>query len=169
MTDPQRHGSHARDCDGNAAPYVLGALSEAEHEMFLEHLETCTVCREEVAALHVVAAALPLAAPQLLAPPALKDRVMAQVAAEPRALDPELEGAIAAEAEGPAAAPGPAPRRREPRRRFSWRPVFAPVGVALAALVAVLVIVLAGSGGGTSTRLVRAQVVPPGATGIVSS
>jgi len=44
-------------CGGNAAPYVLGALTEAEHESFRTHLERCAVCREEVAALQVVAAA----------------------------------------------------------------------------------------------------------------
>ena len=42
-------GSHDRDCGGNAAPYVLGALTEVEHDAFLAHLDTCAVCREEVA------------------------------------------------------------------------------------------------------------------------
>ncbi|HEX5224942.1 MAG TPA: anti-sigma factor [Solirubrobacteraceae bacterium] len=178
MSEHELHGSH-QDCDGNAAPYVLGALSESEHHAFLAHLQTCAVCREEVAALQVVADALPLAAPQLLAPPALKDRVMAQVAAEPRALDPELQpaaereavlraGAEPAAGAGAAATAEPAAPTRATRGRFAWRPMFAPVGLAAAALIAVLVIVLAGSGGGSRTRLVRAQVVPRGASGLVS-
>ena len=42
-------------CGRNAAPYVLGSLTDEEHEAFRVHLESCAVCREEVAALQVVA------------------------------------------------------------------------------------------------------------------
>ncbi len=67
------------ECGGNAAPYVLGALTPAEHEAFAEHLSSCAVCREEVASLQTVAASLPATAPQLAAPRQLKRRVMAEV------------------------------------------------------------------------------------------
>ncbi len=70
-------------CGDSAAPYVLGRADRAdEHEAFARHLETCAVCREEVAALRVVASALPAVAPQLSAPPELKQRVMASVREE---------------------------------------------------------------------------------------
>jgi anti-sigma-K factor RskA len=66
-------------CGQSAAPYVLGALTEPEHEAFRRHLDSCAVCREEVASLQVVASALPAAAPQLSAPPELKRRLLASV------------------------------------------------------------------------------------------
>ena len=53
------------DCGEDAAPYVLGALTDEEHEAFLVHLESCAVCRDEVAALSGVASVLPAAVPQL--------------------------------------------------------------------------------------------------------
>ncbi len=69
MSDERPH----EVCGEDAAPYVLGALSEAEHSAFLAHIESCAVCREEVAALQVVADALPAAVPQLRAPAAVRD------------------------------------------------------------------------------------------------
>ncbi len=42
---------HATGCGVDAAPYVLGALTEQEHAAFSTHLSTCAVCREEVAVL----------------------------------------------------------------------------------------------------------------------
>jgi hypothetical protein len=51
------------------------------------------------------------------------------------------------------------------RPRLRWRPVLAPVAVGLAVL-ALLAVVLATSGGG-GTRVVRAQVLAPGASGFV--
>ncbi|MGD1057117.1 MAG: zf-HC2 domain-containing protein [Solirubrobacteraceae bacterium] len=53
-------------CGDNAAPYVLGALTDEEHEAFRGHLESCAVCREEVAALQVVALAWLRWRPQLV-------------------------------------------------------------------------------------------------------
>jgi anti-sigma-K factor RskA len=141
------------DCDGNAAPYVLGALPPAEHEAFVAHLETCAICREEVASLQSVAAALPLAAPQVLAPPGLKARLMAEVRGADTPREPEPE-------------PRPAPVRA--RRRLLALPSFAPLAVAVAAVIALLVVVLAEGGGGVKTRTYRAAVHPPGASGVVT-
>jgi anti-sigma-K factor RskA len=138
-------------CGDSAAPYVLGALSEAEHEAFRAHLDSCAICREEVAALQVVAGALPAAVPQLSAPPELKQRVMASI-------HEDLGRSEAA-----------APTRSQRRPAFAWpgwRPQFAPALGALAVAVALAVIALSssGGGGGGGARVIRAEVVPPHAS-----
>jgi anti-sigma-K factor RskA len=136
-------------CGGNAAPYVLGALTDEESETFRRHLDSCAVCREEVAALRVVASALPAAAPQLTAPSGLKRRVMSAVYEDERGV----------------AAPAPAPRRaaRRPAPRRPWlRPAF--VGVAVAAAVIALAVIALAPGGGGGVRVIRAQVLAPRAT-----
>jgi hypothetical protein len=132
-------------CGGNAAPYVLGALTEAEHEAFVRHLNTCSVCREEVAALQSVTAALPSAAPQLPAPPELKRRLMAKVKQDLRR-------------QRSAGAPAAPPRRRRPALAIP-----ALGALAAAAAVVVLALVLLGGGGG-GTRVVHARLSVPGAT-----
>lgn len=147
MNAPHRRGYEG--CGQDSAPYVLGALTETEHEAFVAHLETCAVCRDEVAALGVVAAALPAAVAQTSAPRDLKRRVMSTVQAEA-----ELRGA--------------SERAGAPRRRLSsgrpgsprgwWHPLVA--SLAGAAVVAVVAVVLASGGGGT--RVIRAQVSVPG-------
>jgi anti-sigma-K factor RskA len=144
-------------CGGNAAPYVLGALTEEEHEAFASHIESCAVCREEVAALQVVASALPAAAPQLSAPPELKRRVMSSMhedARRRRSQDARMHRlAESAGADRPAAFAW-----------LRWRPNLAAATLA-AAVIAVAVIALAsGPGGGAGTRTSRATVLPRGAS-----
>jgi anti-sigma-K factor RskA len=143
-------GSHIGPelCGDSAAPYVLGALTPDEHDAFARHLDSCAVCREEVAALRVVASALPAVAPQLSAPPELKQRVMASVREE-------LGGEAVAS-------------QRSPRRRtaFAWprwrSPFAAPVALGgLAVVVVLAVIALYSGGGGGGTRVIRAEVSPP--------
>jgi anti-sigma-K factor RskA len=153
------HGSHTeRDgCGGNAAPYVLGALTDEEHEVFSNHIESCVVCREEVAALQIVVAALPAAAPQVQVPAELKRRVMSSVREDARHRRGEaMDGRSAARRSAfSLAAPFARPRRR--------------LGVAVAALaaaaVALAVIALAlgrgGGAGGGAARVIRAQVLAP--------
>ncbi len=111
------------DCGGHAAPYVLGALTEAEHEAFAHHLASCAVCREEVGALQAVASSLPAAVPQLEAPPELKQRVMAVV----------HEDAERARASQTRRAPALATRRR-------WRPALVPASIALATTIALIAV-----------------------------
>lgn len=148
-------GSGARDeptgCAANAAPYVLGALTEEERREFVRHLDNCVVCREEVAELRIVADALPGAAPQLDAPSQLRAKVMADVRAEPGA---EPEGAVSGDA--PRIAGRAAARRRPPARR----PLIVFGALAAASLAVVLAVLALTSAGGapSSTRLIRAQV-----------
>jgi anti-sigma-K factor RskA len=130
----------------DAGPWVLGALGEPDAVVFEQHLTECDACAREVAELKVVADVLPMAAPQVLPPPALKDRLMATVNAEAELL----------RAAGPQAG---VPERAQPRARAGlsgWlgriRPLPA-IGAATAVLaVGVLAAVLAtGGDGGTTT------------------
>jgi anti-sigma-K factor RskA len=111
---------HAR-WDDFAGAYVLGAMAVAEREAFEEHLTTCAACREEVEELMPAAEALPMASPLMVPPPALKDRIMAEVEREASLL-------------GAAGAGADRPERVERRRRgggwlSGWR--LAPVAAAL--------------------------------------
>jgi anti-sigma-K factor RskA len=142
-------GEDRQLCGDNAAPYVLGALEQHEHEEFRRHLESCAVCREEVAALEVVTGALPAAVEQRSAPAELKQRVMASV-------HEDLRGEQAVEA-----ATG---RSRSSRRSApAWlsRRMLAPGALAAAAIVLAVVALVSG-GGSPATRVFHAQA-PAGA------
>lgn len=71
-------------CEGNAAPYALGALPDAQREEFERHLEECAVCREELASLKVATSELPAAVPAMKAPREVRRRVMREVRAQDR-------------------------------------------------------------------------------------
>ena len=153
------------ECAGNAAPYVLGALEEREHEEFRAHLESCAVCREEVAALQLVASSLPALAPRLGAPTELKSRVMSTVRSE-AGWSSAPEPAPAPES---ASAPEPAPAREPALTRLRSPLATAPrrAGLALAGLAAtaaLLAVALFSGGSGSSERVIRAQVVTRSAT-----
>jgi anti-sigma-K factor RskA len=123
------HCAHRDD----AGPWVLGALHEQDAGAFAAHLETCAGCRAEVASLQTVANMLPMAAPQAVPSPALKDRIMAVVDSEA-----QLLRAAGPEADRP---PVAASARRE-GRRFGWlgrlRPL--PAAVLATALLALGVV-----------------------------
>ena len=144
-------------CEGNAAPYVLGALSEDELVAFERHLTSCQTCRDEVATLGAVATALPLAAPSQRAPEQLRARVLAQIEAEPRG-------------EGAAGERSPArPRAVRERAGLLRGSLLAPLGGAAALAAVVLAIVLSGGGGGGgAVHIFKAEVHSPGASGYVS-
>ena len=162
VTGPGGHDAFSDD----AAAYVLGALTGEELERFSTHLEGCEACREEVTRLQVAADALPLAAPQLSAPPELKQRIMSAV------------GGGTAERDAPHAGAAPAdlaePRVRRAReaqhaarrstRRSPRRWTVGAAGALAAAAIVLAVVALAGSGGGESSRVVRAQVLAHGAS-----
>jgi hypothetical protein len=134
----------------SVASYLLGSLPEDEHERFAAHLPGCEACSRDVAELGVVADTLPLAAPQIVPPPELKDRIMTVVRSEA-----ELLAASGAQAD--------APRPAAPERRGWWRrPLLSlrPIAAAAAAVVLIAVGVAGGLAlsGGESTRTVAAQV-----------
>jgi anti-sigma-K factor RskA len=140
--------SEKRDCGGDAAAYVLGALEAEEADAFRRHLQTCVVCRDEVSEFTAVVDVLPLAAPPQRLPRSLKRRVMADVRGEPRR----------------------SRSRRTGPRTFGWlagisRPVLgaaATVGVVVVAATAVLI----GSGA-SGTRLIPATVSSRSATAVL--
>ncbi|HEY5198396.1 MAG TPA: anti-sigma factor [Solirubrobacteraceae bacterium] len=70
---------HIECSAGDAAAYVLGALEPYELEPFRDHLTSCAICRDEVAALQVVADMLPSAVPPAEAPRGLRKRVLTTV------------------------------------------------------------------------------------------
>jgi anti-sigma-K factor RskA len=134
-------GKH--DCGGDAAAYVLGALEPQEAEAFSRHLDTCVVCRDEVAAFQYTANALAMAPPQHRAPRGLKRRVMRAV----REIDADAQAQSA-------------PARR-PRRFGSGLFVARPAVAGLAALAVVVIVVgaiIVGSNGSSATRTITAAV-----------
>jgi anti-sigma-K factor RskA len=171
MSIDEPHIEDPDGCGGNAAPYVLGALADDEHEAFRVHLESCSVCREEVAALQVVASALPAAAPQLSAPPELKRRLMASV----------REDALRREAHKSHEARASSREAARSRRRaggsagaggwLRWRPNVAAAVLAAVVVALAAVALSSGSGGGAGspvTRVIRAQVLPSRASASLS-
>ena len=71
------HGELKHD----AAAYALGALEPAEHAAFEAHLAMCAECAAEVKQLRLSAGALAHAVPQVSPPPALRAKILGQVAA----------------------------------------------------------------------------------------
>jgi hypothetical protein len=166
MTTPHRSGDE-RACGGDVAAYALGALDPAEREAFRRHLESCAVCRDELAAFEQVADLLPLSVPPLRAPASLRRRVLDAVAAEPR--PPSRAGGRApistsadAERMRPATGAGASGRRR-PWRVLARRPRPA-LGAAAVLATAVLALVIVGlsSTSSPTTRVIRADVVGRG-------
>jgi anti-sigma factor RsiW len=133
----------------DVATYALGALPEDERAGFEAHLMGCPACRAELDELRVAAEALPVAAPPMRPPPALKARIMAEVEREAELL----------RSAGPAAdRPAPAPA---PRRRFAW-PSFRFPTPAVAALACAALLIglgvgafLFGSSGGRTVDFQR--------------
>lgn len=132
------------DCERcvDAAPYVLRALDEPES--YREHLATCATCRAEVAKLQPVVDTLGTTVPEVLAPEALRQRVLATVRAEA-----ELLRAAGHEADEP---PTPAGRRRS--RRGPW--LTAWVAAAAGAAAAIAIALTAGSS--PTEKVTSAQV-----------
>jgi anti-sigma-K factor RskA len=144
---------HERWADASGA-YVLGALPEAEAHAYAAHLEACPACRAEVEELEAAAAALPASVPPVAAPPALGERVMAEVRREARLL--------AAAGDGADRAAAPAPR---PARRAWWR--WPAPALAAAALLVGIVVGLGAAGviggGGAKTVAMTATGAASGA------
>jgi anti-sigma-K factor RskA len=134
--------SHERFADA-AASYLLGALPEDERTAFESHLESCPDCKAELEELRVAAEALPVAAPPMRPPPALKARIMAEV---------EREAALLRSA-------GPEADRPEPKReRRRWRFRLPTPAVAALACATLLIGLGAGAllfGGGSGGQTIQ--------------
>ncbi len=115
---------------GDAAGYVLGALEPEEAERFREHLGTCAICRDEVAALSPVVDMLPAAAPHHPAPRALKWRVMNEV------------------------------RPPRPKRRLTWVPRLVPVALAAAAALVIGLVIGGGGTTARRTIVAQVHGLP---------
>jgi hypothetical protein len=127
----------------DAAGYVLRALPGDEWESHRDHVAACQECAAKVSELEFVAHALLSAAPQLSAPPDIRNRVMSVVRAES-----ELLLAAGAGADRPAA---------RPARRFGLRGLRPLTAGALAAVLLALglgvgTLVRGGPGSSCSTR-----------------
>ena len=129
---------HDRWAD-TAGAYVLGALPEDERTGFEAHVTTCEACRIEVDELAGAADALPVSAPAMVPPPALKARIMAEV---------NREAALLAAAGAGADRPEPVKPRREKRRWFAL-PSIALACTTLLAGIGVGAALFAGGGGKT--------------------
>ena len=126
-----------------AALYALGALGEAERGRFEEHLETSMNCVREVKSLLPVAHHLPETTLPIDPPPALRERVLREVAGWTPA-PPEPGTAPRGEpVTRPSATPGPSPAPR----RSGLGPLFW--------LVALLLVAVAGGGGSYVAALHR--------------
>ncbi len=119
-----------------AGAYVLGALPADERAGFEAHVTTCEACRVEVDELGGAAEALPASAPAMMAPPALKARIMADV---------EREAALLAAAGAGADRPAARPRRRERRRWFGFPAVALACTTLLAGILVGAVLFKSGS------------------------
>ena len=63
--------------------YALNSLDAEEAEMVHQHLASCPQCQGELSAFEAVVDALPLAAPEIEPPAALKGQLMRQIQAAP--------------------------------------------------------------------------------------
>src|SRR5262245_40806798 len=79
MSTPARDHDQWTDSLG---AWLLGALPEDEAAGFQRHLDECSVCRDDAAALQVAVDALPASPEPRTPPPALKARIMAVVESE---------------------------------------------------------------------------------------
>ena len=129
MTEPTPRGF-----EGQAALYALGALGKAERSRFEAHLEASLDDVREVKSLLPVARLLPQTAVPVDPPPALRERVLREVAGWTPAPD---------------APPGPAPAKSPPTApsKSGLGPLFW--------LVALLLVAVAGGGGSYVAALHR--------------
>ena len=67
------------EVDELLAPFALDAVTEAEAEFVRAHVRDCADCSATLARLSAVTAALPLAADQVVPPPSLRSRLLAEV------------------------------------------------------------------------------------------
>ncbi len=142
MSSSEQHFDCVERAD--AAPYVLGALPDAER--YREHLATCAACRAEVAELQHAVNMLPATVPAATAPEGLRQRVLRTVHSEAELLRAATDTARE---------PSPRASRSRPRRFSLWS-----VGIAVAAVAALGVVVAISVGPSTRERVTAAQIAP---------
>ena len=128
----------------DAAPYVLGALEEADS--YREHLDGCASCRADVAELQLVVDTLPATVPPVVAPQALRERVLATVRSEA-----ELLQAAGSQVDRP---PSHAGRWRSPRVSLLG------AGMAIAATAALALALALNVSSTPRERVTSAQIAP---------
>lgn len=145
--------SDIHDCGDDVAAYALGALDPAEVKALRTHLETCIVCRDELAVFQQVAELLPLTTHGQPAPQKLRRRVLEAVTHADK-----LE-------------PGADPRRGP--RGWSVRLSLPRPALALGAVVTVILVAAGGvalsTSGPAGPRVYSAQVAGPGSAEITVS
>lgn len=150
MTEIDFEARH-RECAEALGAYALNALAEPEMHDVQLHLGSCERCREDLSGLRLAVNALSAAAPPLIVPPELNQRIMSVVTSES-----QLLRAAGSEADRAPVAPR---RRRRSGRRLT-RPLLAGVAAgALAVAGAVGFVVGGGAAGGSGTRTVQARVL----------
>lgn len=139
MSDERQEHGHS-GWDGDVAAYALGALDPAEAEAFRRHLETCPLCREELASFEGVVDALPMSVPSRRSPAGLRRRVMREATGR----------------HGPGGV-----NRRQPGM-WRWWPALRPVLAAAAVLGVVALVALRIQASGPPPRVISAQVTGGG-------
>ena len=151
-----------RDPHALAGAYALDALDGDQRTRFERHLSSCRTCPDEVRGFTATAAVLGLAA-AATPPPALKGRVLADIAAldGARAVDAEIAGLLIAPdalvASAATSAGGTATVVASPRAAAM---VFTSVGLPLLPPTSVYELWFIGTGGARPAGLVPAA--PPG-------
>ena len=156
MSSTDRHS----DCDeqAQAAAYVLHALEHVEAERYREHLARCAVCTAAISDLQPIADSLPAVAPRMIAPNALRERIMGSVRAEA-----ELLHAAGAGADRPQSA---RPRLRLPVRRRAQL-LTAAVALSVGLLVGAIAINTGSSTPAVHVTTAQLASVAPGAHAVV--
>ncbi len=145
-----------------AGAYALDALDAAERARFERHLTTCRTCPDEVRGFAATATELGLAA-AVTPPPALKGRVLADVAAleGARAVDAEIAGLLSApDALVASAATSAGGTATVVASRAAAAMVFTSVGLPVLPPTSVYELWFIGAGGARPAGLVPAA--PPG-------
>lgn len=155
---------------GDAAIYLLGLLDVREAKRFLEHAESCAVCRDELGALRPAVDVLPASVPQLPAPEHVKQRVMSVVRSEARSEAQRSQARVSPDGRARARSPSGVWSRllsSHGRRRPALALALMSAGL-LVGGVAIGALSSAGGGGAASgggpTRVVSADVTIAGAS-----